>query len=152
MKTIDIIVPFFNEEEVVIDFIAALNNEVNEIMSNNNDILFNYIFVDNGSVDKTYDILTKQSKDQKNINLIKLIRNFGIDGGIRAGLNFSESDAAIILHGDLQDNPKIIRKLINHWENGFEQVVVRYNPKERENFTRKLGTYFYYKCRNYVTF
>lgn len=151
MKTIDIIVPFYNEEEVVIDFITALNTEVSEIMSNNNDILFNYIFVDNGSIDKTYDILSKQSKNQKNINLIKLVRNFGIDGGIRAGLNFIESDAAVILHGDLQDNPKIIRKLINHWENGFEQVVVKYGASKRENLYRKLGTYVYYKWATYAS-
>tara|TARA_B100000700_G_C14971242_1_gene821517 strand:- start:113 stop:1084 length:972 start_codon:yes stop_codon:yes gene_type:complete len=150
-KTIDIIVPFFNEQEVVVEFVNILTDHISKIEEENPNILFKYIFVENGSTDNTYKILLDQISNKNEFSLIKLVRNFGIDGGIRAGLMKSTSDAAIILHGDLQDNPKIINNLISSWEEGFEQVVVRYDPKERENFTRKLGTYFYYKWATYAS-
>jgi dolichol-phosphate mannosyltransferase len=151
MKNIDIVVPLFNEEEVVMEFFEALEKETSEIVLNNTELEFNFIFVDNGSVDETHSILKKLGKEMKNFNLIKLVRNFGIDGGIRAGLSFSDGDAAIILHGDLQDNPKIIKKLVQSWQDGFEQVVVRYNPLARESLFRKFGTYFYYKWATYAS-
>ncbi len=81
----------------------------------------------------------------KNIKIIKLIRNFGIDGGLRAGIEHSKGDATILMHGDLQDDPKLITEMVKSWEDGNEQVLVRYLPKKRENLIRKIGSYIYYK-------
>ncbi len=149
-RIIDVIVPFFNEQEVIEEFINELEIEIEKINKTKNNIKFNCIFVENGSTDETFEILSKLSKD-KEFKIVKLVRNFGIDGGIRAGLSVSKGDATIILHGDLQDNPKIINKLINTWDEGYEQVLVRYKTKDRESLYRKLGTYIYYKWATYAS-
>lgn len=149
-KKIDIVVPFFNEQEVVLDFVNKLEIELYKIKESFKNLEFNCIFVENGSTDNTLKILSELSKD-KNYNIIKLVRNFGIDGGIRAGLSQSKGDAVIILHGDLQDNPEVIKKLIDGWDQGYEQILVKYKAKDRESFLRKLGTYIYYKWATYAS-
>ncbi len=140
-KTISIVTTLYNEESIVDEFISEINVVVKEL--DNKDI--EIILVDNGSTDKTFDELTKHSELNKNIKIIKLIRNFGIDGGLRAGIEHSKGDATILMHGDLQDDPNLITEMVKSWEDGNEQVLVRYLPKKRENLIRKIGSYIYYK-------
>ena len=140
-ETISIVTTLYNEESIVDEFINEIDIVVKEL--DNKDI--EIILVDNGSTDKTFDELTKHSELNKNIKIIKLIRNFGIDGGLRAGIEHSKGDATILMHGDLQDDPKLITEMVKSWEDGNEQVLVRYLPKKRENLIRKIGSYIYYK-------
>ena len=140
-ETISIVTTLYNEESIVDEFINEIDIVVKEL--DNKDI--EIILVDNGSTDKTFDELTKHSELNKNIKIIKLIRNVGIDGGLRAGIEHSKGDATILMHGDLQDDPKLITEMVKSWEDGNEQVLVRYLPKKRENLIRKIGSYIYYK-------
>ena len=140
-ETISIVTTLYNEESIVDEFINEIDIVVKEL--DNKDI--EIILVDNGSTDKTFDELTKHSELNKNIKIIKLIRNFGIDGGLRAGIEHSKGDATILMHGDLQDDPNLITEMVKSWEDGNEQVLVRYLPKKRENLIRKIGSYIYYK-------
>ncbi len=150
IKTIDIIVPFFNEEDVFEKFVQSLDL-VRKKIELDEALKLNYIFVDNGSSDTTYEKISEYENKNKNVTLIKLIRNFGIDGALKAGIDKAKGDAAILIHGDLQDNPEIIINLVNEWGNGFEHVIVRYSFQNRENLFRKLGSYFYYKWANYAS-
>lgn len=150
MKKIDIIVPFYNEEEVFDEFTKKLDAVKNEIETNHN-VLLGYIFIENGSTDDTFHKIKNYIDKSRNAKVIKLIRNFGIDGALRAGIDNSTGEAAILIHGDLQDNPEIISKLISEWENGYDQVIVRYTFQNRESILRKLGSYFYYKWANYAS-
>ena len=150
MKKIDIIVPFYNEEEVFDEFTKKLDAVKNEIETKHN-VVLDYIFIDNGSEDATFHKIKNYIDKSSNSKVIKLIRNFGIDGALRAGIDNSTGEAAILIHGDLQDNPEIISKLISEWENGYDQVIVRYTFQNRENIFRKLGSYFYYKWANYAS-
>lgn len=150
IKTIDIIVPFFNEEDVFEKFVQSLDL-VRKKIELDESLKLNYIFVDNGSSDTTFEKISEYENKNKNVTLIKLIRNFGIDGALKAGIDKAKGDAAILIHGDLQDNPEIIINLVNEWGNGFEHVIVRYSFQNRENLFRKLGSYFYYKWANYAS-
>ena len=150
IKTIDIIVPFFNEEDVFEKFVQSLDL-VRKKIELDEALKLNYIFVDNGSSDTTFEKISEYENKNKNVTLIKLIRNFGIDGALKAGIDKAKGDAAILIHGDLQDNPEIIINLVNEWGNGFEHVIVRYSFQNRENLFRKLGSYFYYKWANYAS-
>ena len=93
-------------------------------MKNDSEIKFELIFVDNGSTDNTFDILSNLNDESRNIKIIKLIRNFGIDGGLKSRI-VSQSDATILIHGDLQDNPDEIFSLIKYWKQGYKQVVIK---------------------------
>ncbi len=148
---ISIVVPFFNEQEVVDSFYKRLTESINKCEKNDSEIKFELIFVDNGSTDNTFDILSNLNDESRNIKIIKLIRNFGIDGGLKAGLSHSQSDATILIHGDLQDNPDEIFSLIKYWKQGYKQVVIKYKPMKRENLFRKIGSYFYYKWATFAS-
>lgn len=149
-KVLDIIVPFFNEEDVIDAFISKLNI-VKENIEKTKQIEIQMILINNGSNDSTLDKLKKFSNNSNKIKVINLIRNFGIDGALKAGIDNSDGDAAVLIHGDLQDDPKKIIELINFWEQGYEQVIVRYKQKNRENLFRKIGSSIYYKWANYAS-
>ena len=150
MKKIDIIVPFFNEEEVFDEFTKKIDAVKNKIEKKYK-VVLNYIFIENGSTDATFHKIKNYISKNSNAKVIKLIRNFGIDGALRAGIDNATGEAAILIHGDLQDNPEIISKLISEWNNGYDQVIVRYTFQNRESILRKLGSYFYYKWANYAS-
>ncbi len=148
---ISVIVPFFNEEQVIDNFYNVLTEYIEKYEEEDPEIKFEFIFIDNGSTDKTFEKLSDLNSKLRNIKILKLIRNFGIDGGLKAGLSQSESDATILIHGDLQDNPREIESLVKYWKEGYKQVVVKYKPMKRENFLRKVGSYFYYKWATFAS-
>lgn len=150
MKKIDIIVPIFNEEASILELIENIRNISNELKKDKQ-IEFKILFVNNGSTDNSKKILGSLHYEDIETKTIHLIRNFGIDGALKAGIDETNADAAILIHGDLQDNTSDIKQLIDLWEQGNEQVVVRYKPKKRENLIRKLGTYVYYKWANFAS-
>ncbi len=146
-KTISIVTTLFNEESIVDDFIDEINSSASKLDNKE----FEMIIVDNGSTDNTFNNLLEHSKLNKHIKIIKLLRNFGIDGGLRAGIEHSQGDATILMHGDLQDDPKLIPEMVKSWEDGNEQVLIRYLPKKRESLVRKVGSYIYYKWATFAS-
>jgi polyisoprenyl-phosphate glycosyltransferase len=134
-KTIDIVIPCYNEEPNVLSI-------VNEIDRNFNGLEYGhaFIFVDDGSTDNTSSAIRKLSELRKDIRLVRLSRNFGKEAAITAGLHQCTSDAAIILDGDLQHPPQLIRDMISEWEKGaliVDAVKVRRN---KEGMIRKLAS------------
>lgn len=150
MKKIDIIVPIFNEEKSILELSENIRNISNELKTDKQ-IEFKVLFINNGSTDDSRVILNNLHFEDIDIKCINLIRNFGIDGALKAGIDETNADAAILIHGDLQDNTSDIKRLIELWEKGNEQVVVRYKPNKRENLIRKIGTYIYYKWANFAS-
>ena len=146
-NSVSIVTTLFNEEGIVDEFVNELNIVLEKLENKELEI----IIVDNGSTDNTFSVLTKHSKVHKNIKIIKLLRNFGIDGGLRAGIEHSNGDATILMHGDLQDDPNLIIEMVKSWEEGNEQVLIRYLPKKRESLMRKIGSYIYYKWATFAS-
>ena len=118
MKKISIIATAFNEESNVLE----LHKQLNEVTSKVKNYIFEYIFIENGSTDNTFENLLKIKKDNPKIIIVKLSRNFGFDGGMTAGLDFVDSDATIVMTANLQDDPKVIPDFIAMWEQGYEMV------------------------------
>lgn len=140
MKKISIIVPCYNEEEMVEEFFSALNN----ILKTINNYQFEIIIINDGSLDNTLSLLTQKSQTDERIFIIDLTRNFGKEIALTAGLDKCTGDAAIILDFDLQDPIELIYDFIKKYEAGFEAVIgVRKNRDSDSLLKRKTAEIFY---------
>lgn len=117
-QIISIVTPAYNEEAVLPMFCQALISQIN-LMSKYS---FEIIVVENGSADRSIDVLLKERKKDKRIKILQLVRNVGVDDGILAGLSYASGNAAIVMNADLQDDPRLIPQFIKNWENGYDMV------------------------------
>lgn len=144
-KLISILIPAYNEEKNI----EPLYEELEKVTSNHTDEYnFEYIFVDDGSQDKTVEVLEKFAKKDIRIKLIELSRNFGKEIALTAGIHQINSDALIIMDADLQHPPKLISTFIKKWEEGYEIVATKRLEIENRSLVKKLGSKLFYKMIN----
>jgi dolichol-phosphate mannosyltransferase len=140
-KSIAIVIPSYNEATNIDVLIQALNETIVNINYN-----FKFIFVDDGSSDETVVILKEKSKEHQHIFYLELSRNFGHQNALKAGIDLvkNDVDAIISMDGDMQHPPKIIPKLIQKWEEGFEVVyTIREEDKKLGFIKNKTSNLFY---------
>lgn len=126
-KLISVIAACYNEEESLHEIL----NRTDKVFKNLQHYSFELIFVDNDSTDNSYKILEKLAKNNKQIKVIFMSRNFGSpQPSFIAGLEICRGEAAIFLHGDLQDPPELIPKFINKWEEGYDVVYGQRNKRK----------------------
>ena len=116
MKKVDIIVPCFNESQVIDLFFA----EAHKVVSKISDYEFEFIFIDDGSSDNTLEILKKYAKEYDFVRYISFSRNFGKESAMYAGIKNSTGDFAVILDADLQHPPKFIKDMLIAMEEGYD--------------------------------
>ncbi len=144
-KLISILIPSYNEEKNI----EPLYTELEKVTSKHTDKYdFEYIFVDDGSTDKTIEVLEQFVKKDTKIKLIELSRNFGKEIALTAGIHQVNSDALIIMDADLQHPPKLISTFIEKWEDGYEIVATKRLEIENRSFIKKLGSKLFYKLIN----
>jgi len=119
MKTLSVIVPCFNEEAVI----AVTYNRLKNVLSGLNTISSRVIFINDGSRDKTREILSCIAAKDSSVQVIHLSRNFGHQKAVTAGIQHCQSDLAIIIDADLQDPPELIPELIAKQEEEQANVV-----------------------------
>ncbi len=123
---ISIVVPVFNEEENILPLIQKIK-PILSLIKGNHEILF----IDDGSKDKTFQILEKCSKEDENIKVIKFIKNFGQTAALNAGFRHAKKEVIITMDGDLQNDPTDIPKILAKLEQGYDVVSGwRYNRKD----------------------
>jgi glycosyltransferase involved in cell wall biosynthesis len=136
LKRVSIIIPCFNEQDVLEDFFAVLKKTTIQL----SDVEFDYIFVNDGSTDNTLLILKNLSKKNENTHYISLSKNFGKEVALSAGLSRVKSDAAIMIDADGQHPPELIPELINEWKKGSKVVIGRRTENQGANIFRKYMT------------
>lgn len=146
MKLITIVIPCYNEEEVLPYFYEQLSDTIDSIKNYD----FELLFVNDGSKDKTINVLEKYSKMDSRVKYVDLSRNFGKEIGMLAGMDYAQGDALIIMDADLQHPPEKIVEMIEWWEKGYDDVyTVRLNREE--SYFKKLTSKLYYKLLQKVT-
>lgn len=120
-KTITVLIPAYNEEEVIYQLYSRLTKVIDSISGYN----FELLFVNDGSKDNTVEILKNLGKKDRRISLVDLSRNFGKEVAMIAGLDFSVGDAVVIIDADLQDPPELIVEMIKYWEQGYDDVYAK---------------------------
>lgn len=138
-KKISVIVPCFNEEESLITFNETL------IRSLPKNYHYEIIYVNDGSVDNTLQIIFNLAKENPIVKYISFSRNFGHQNALKAGYDFASGDCAISLDADLQHPPDVIPELINKWEEGFEIVNTIRNDHDSISMTKKVTSGIFYQ-------
>jgi glycosyltransferase involved in cell wall biosynthesis len=115
---VSVIVPCYNEEQVILETNDALVTTLAAIA----DIDFEIIYVDDGSRDETGDVLHAIQAADSRIRVVRFSRNFGHQLAVSAGLEHAAGDAAVIIDADLQDPPEVIAEMIARWRDGYQVV------------------------------
>jgi len=139
-ETLNIVVPFFNEELVIEEFHKRLMEVINHL-----DISTRVIYVDDGSTDNTGSILKNLATSDERLVILQLSRNFGHQSALSAGLDYVDGDIIITMDGDGQHPPKLIPQLIEMQKKGFDVVQAQYiNSGERASAKTLFSKLFYY--------
>lgn len=142
---ISIVTPFYNEEKGVSDYFKKVLKVLKKITPN-----YEIICVDDGSSDKTFELLQKQHKKNSNIKVIKLSRNFGKEAALTAGLDFTTGDAIIPIDADLQDPPELIPEMIKQWQAGYKVVLMK-RKSRNESWLKKITANLFYYLANKIS-
>ena len=138
-KKISIVVPVYNEEAIVAEFYRALKEVLNTL-----GYAYEVIFVDDGSVDATPQILRRFAKEDARMKVLSFSRNFGHSAAISAGLAYASGDAVIIIDSDLQDPPEALKKFCETWERGAEEVY-GIRAKRKEWLGKRFAYWLFYR-------
>lgn len=147
MNKISIIVPCYNEEDVL----ELFYNKITEV-SENIDAEFEYIFVDDGSKDKTLQILKDHSKKDDRVRFISFSRNFGKESAMYAGLKESTGDYVAIMDADLQDPPDLLKEMYDTLlTKEYDCVATKRKTRKGEPILRSFFSRMFYKIINKMT-
>ncbi len=147
MKKISVIVPAYNEEESLPFLYERLTAVVNKIK----DYEFEILIINDGSKDKTLDIIKDLRSKDIRFGYINLSRNFGKEIAMMAGLDYAVGDAVIFIDADLQDPPELIPELIKYWEEGYDDVYAKRKSRKGESFLKKFTSKMYYRILQKLT-
>lgn len=140
MKKITILIPCFNEEASL----HFLYEQLKGILSDGR-YEWEVLFINDGSRDRTLDIIKEFASADRQIRYISLSRNFGKENAMMAGFDFASGDCMVIMDADLQHPPKLIPEMIKYWEQGFEDVYARRKDRKTDGWLRRHFSLLYYK-------
>lgn len=144
MKKISLVIPMYYEEKVVEECYKRVKSNLEKI----EDYRYEIIFINDGSKDKTLEILEGIAKEDNNVKIISFSRNFGHQAAVTAGLQYVTGDAIIIIDADLQDPPELIPDMIKLWEDGNEVIYGKRKSREGESAFKLFTAKMFYKTLN----
>ena len=147
MKKISIIIPAYNEEESL----PILYERMVKLMDNMKEYEFEILFVNDGSKDKTMQIIKEIREKDKRINYVDFSRNFGKEIAMIAGLDYATGDSVVFMDADLQDPPELIPELVKYWEEGYDDVYAKRKNRKGETFLKKFTSKMYYRVLQSLT-
>ena len=154
-KLISLIIPAYNEE----DCVDELFNRLDAVFATEPQYNFEVVIVENGSIDSTWVKLQAIAEKDSRFKILKLSRNFRMDGGLTAGLDFIKGDACVLMTADLQDPPELIPQFLRYWEQGYENIfgVLRRNDNKVHSITpvnplTRTKISFYAGCHTNIIF
>lgn len=147
MKKLTILVPAYNEEEVL----EQLYNRLTNVITSIENYEFEILFVNDGSKDNTINIIKNYRERDKRISYVSLSRNFGKETAMIAGLDYAKGDAVIIIDADLQDPPELIPEMIKYWEDGYDDIYAKRKDREGETWFKKWSSKTFYRILQGMT-
>ena len=139
--------PCYNEEAVLEKFYDRTSSIINNISNYD----FQFVFVNDGSKDRTIEIMRSLRKQDARVNYVDLSRNFGKEIAMIAGIDYLTGDAAIIMDADLQDPPELIPEMIYWWEQGYQDVCAKRRSRAGESFFKKWSSHTFYRILQKVS-
>lgn len=140
-KKISILIPAYNEQEVL----QPLYERLGMLGQKNPHYDFEFLFVNDGSRDKTLEIIKSYAEKDNRVAYVNLSRNFGKEIAMIAGLDNVTGDATVIIDADLQDPPELIPQMISYWEDGYDDVYAKRKSRAGESYIKKKSSELFYK-------
>lgn len=145
-ELLSIIIPFYNEQEVISECQQRISSAVEAI-----DMQVELLYINDGSKDDSLNILIALMQQDKRIKIIDLSRNFGKENAMTAGLDKAKGDAVIIIDADLQDPPELIAEMVKTWRTGFDIVYAKRTMRKGESLVKKVTARLFYKLINKIS-
>lgn len=146
-KLISLIIPAYNEEECV----EELASRLKKVFEEESDYDFEAIIVENGSIDSTWEKLQIIASVDTRFKILQLSRNFRMDGGLTAGLDFITGDACVLMTADLQDPPEMIHTFLRKWEEGWENIYGVVIKRDGTGPIRRMNSQLFYWLADRLT-
>lgn len=139
-KIISVVVPVFDEEELINHTINKLQSEISTW-----DYDYEIIYVNDGSTDNTLKLLINAAEKNSKLKIISFSKNFGHQMAFTAGLDYAKGDAVIVIDGDLQDPPRVMNHFIKRWEEGYDVVYGKRIKRKGETLFKLFTANLYYR-------
>ena len=137
---LSVVIPVYNEVDVLPEFYRRMADVARGV-----DGQVELIFVDDGSIDGSLQILHDLSVVDPRVAVLELSRNFGKEIAMTAGLDHARGDAVVVIDADLQDPPELIPEMISHWRDGYDVVYAKRTARVGESFLKKSTAYLFYR-------
>jgi len=144
---ISVVIPAFNEQECIPELVRRLSR----VFLDEDEYRWECIVIENGSTDESWPILQTVHEQDRRFKVIRLSRNFGMDGGLTAGLGYAEGDACILMTADLQDPPEMIPQFLREWERGYDNVFALITRRRGAGVVRRINSWAFYRVARYLT-
>jgi len=144
MSKVSIVIPMYYEEEVANECYERMTNVCKSIQNYEYEI----IFVNDGSKDKTLEILENIASNDKAVKIVSFSRNFGHQAAVTAGLKYVTGDVILIIDADLQDPPELLPEMLKLWEQGHEVIYGKRKKRDGESKFKLLTASMFYKTLN----
>ena len=147
MKKVTVLVPCYNEEEALPLFYDRICQTISALQEYEWELLF----VNDGSKDRTLQIMRNLHSRDSRVSYVDLSRNFGKERAMLAGFDYAGGDCMIIMDADLQDPPELIPQMLACWEEGYEDVYARRNSRGKESRLRRFFSLMFYRILQKTT-
>lgn len=145
-KLLSLVVPAFNEEEAMEQSFERTYRAMSSI-----GYPFEIIYIDDGSRDRTWEIISRLAREHEEVKALRFSRNFGHQLAVTAGMDEAKGDAVIIMDADLQDPPEVIADMVKAWEQGADIAYGKRMHRKGETAAKKFTAWCYYRLLNFMS-
>ena len=145
-KLLSLVVPAFNEEEAMEQSFERTYRAMSSI-----GYPFEIIYIDDGSRDRTWEIISRLAREHEEVKALRFSRNFGHQLAVTAGMDEAKGDAVIIMDADLQDPPEVIADMVKEWEQGADIAYGKRMHRKGETAAKKFTAWCYYRLLNFMS-
>lgn len=145
-KLLSLVVPAFNEEEAMEQSFERTCRAMSSI-----GYPFEIIYIDDGSRDRTWEIISRLAQEHEEVKALRFSRNFGHQLAVTAGMDEAKGDAVIIMDADLQDPPEVIADMVKAWEQGADIAYGKRMHRKGETAAKKFTAWCYYRLLNFMS-
>lgn len=145
-KLLSLVVPAFNEEEAMEQSFERTYRAMSSI-----GYPFEIIYIDDGSRDRTWEIISRLAREHEEVRALRFSRNFGHQLAVTAGMDEAKGDAVIIMDADLQDPPEVIADMVKAWEQGADIAYGKRLHRKGETAAKKFTAWCYYRLLNFMS-
>lgn len=146
-KLVTILIPAYNEESVL----PLLYERLVKLMDSLPQYNFELLFINDGSTDKSLDLIKQMRKNDSRVCYVNLSRNYGKEIAMMAGFDYVHGDCMINMDADLQDPPELIPEMLQYWEQGYDDVYARRKSRKGESLLKKITSWGYYRVLQSMT-